>query len=93
MIFLIPHKELDGSLLVSTKVDKQRAVMKERSFRIHEDRTVEVLEEWTNVSRLVEQEKQQRKKDKPIVDAVRDAILHGTTLQGADYESLLQSEA
>ena len=39
------------------------------------------MEEWTNVSRLVEQEKQ-RKKDKPIVDAVRDAILHGTTLKG-----------
>ena len=81
MIFLIPHKEPDGSLLVSTKVDKQRSEMKERSFRIHEDRTVEVLEEWTNVSRLVEQEKQ-RKKDKPIVDAIRDAILHGTTLKG-----------
>ena len=81
MIFLIPHKELDGSLLVSTKVEKQRAVMKERSFRIHEDRTVEVLEEWTNVSRLVEQEKQ-RKKDRPLVEAIRNAILHGTTLKG-----------
>ena len=43
-------------MLVSTKVDKQRAVMKEQSFRIHEDRTVEVLEEWTNVGRLVNRE-------------------------------------
>ena len=81
MIFLIPHKEPEGSLLVSTKIDKQRALMKERSFRIHEDRTVEVLEEWTNVSRLVEQEKR-RKKDEPIVAAIRNAILQGIILKG-----------
>ncbi|MDT8311887.1 MAG: hypothetical protein RQ732_10610, partial [Methylophaga sp.] len=73
MIYLIPKKNDDGSMTVSTKPDKVRGSFKPLTFNISSDRRVSLADEFVDVidamryEHLVEE-------DEPIIQAIHEAI-------------------
>lgn len=76
LIYLIPKKNEDGSMTVSTDPDKIRGAFQPITFTITADRQVTPCAEFVDVA-AVKQADQQREKDETIIEAIREAILAG----------------
>jgi len=73
LIYLIPQKRDDGSMLVSTLPDKVRADIKPITFEIGADRRVKLLDEYVNVMEDMRQSVQQDK-DHDAIERIFEAI-------------------
>lgn len=73
MIYLIPKKNDDGSMTVSTKPDKVRGTFQPLTFNVSPDRQVSLADEFVDVIDSVRRE-QQAKEDEPIIQAINEAI-------------------
>lgn len=80
LIYLIPEKQPDGSLIVSTKPDKVRGAFKPVSFVISPDRYVKPLERYVDTA-LSTKEKLQTEKDDTVIDLIFAAIKSGKLKQ------------
>jgi hypothetical protein len=73
MIYLVPVKNQDGSLTVSTIPDKVRGTFEPISFHISKDRAVTIESDY--VDTLEERRAMANfEKDEPVIDAITDAI-------------------
>ena len=80
LIYLIPQKHDDGSMIVTTKPDKQRGSFKPISFNISKNREVTRLDEPVDtISSNKIQEDLNR--DKPIINAINSVLSVGSTNQ------------
>jgi hypothetical protein len=73
LIYLIPEKQLDGSMTVSTEPDKTRAQIERMTFRISADRQVTRMEHFEDVA----QRKALRKRmdvDQEAIERITEAI-------------------
>jgi len=73
LIYLIPKKNNDASMTVSTEPDKTRGKFKPISFKITPDREVIPLDDFIDVADI-NQKEQQREEDSPIIDLITEAI-------------------
>ncbi len=73
LIYLIPKKNDDGTMTVSTEPDKIRGKFKPISFTITPDRDVIPLDEFIDVADM-KQIQLQREKDNPVIELVIEAI-------------------
>jgi hypothetical protein len=74
LIYLIPIKNEDGTLTVSTDIDKQRAVnLKNITFIIGADRSVTIKNEFINTINL-NQVKHNLKRDQPILEFIESQV-------------------
>lgn len=73
LIYLIPKKNDDGSMTVSTEPDKVRGTFKPMTFNISPDRHVSLADEFVDI---IEANKMQRQleDDETIIQAVNEAI-------------------
>jgi len=76
LVYLIPHKQEDGSILVSTDPDKKRCDMDKMTFIISPDRTVSRKEQFVDTLKVRNAEKQ-TKEDDYCVGIIKDAIKSG----------------
>lgn len=76
LIYLIPKKNPDGSMTVSSKPDKKRGKFQPITFEITPDREVSLSTEFVDVASVRKIERQQEE-DAPIIEAVTDAINGG----------------
>jgi len=76
LIYLIPHKNPDGSMTVSTLPDKIRGNFRPISFKISADRDVKLLEEFIDTKSQVQQQKK-LEKDREVIEAINSAIDQG----------------
>ena len=87
MIFLIPQKMPDGSMLVSTQPNKVRGSFDRLTFNISADRQVEQQGEFVDVARMKWEEDQQEK-DRECIDAVLDELRLGDRIQTQIYTAV-----
>ena len=73
LIYLIPVKNEDGTMTVSTEADKIRAKVKNMSFSISADSEVSVLDGYVDTLSIVH-EQHQYKEDESIIDFVQSQI-------------------
>jgi len=73
LIYLIPQKRDNGSMLVSTLPDKVRADIKPITFEIGADRRVRLLDQYVNVAEDMKQSIQQDK-DHDAIERIFEAI-------------------
>ena len=73
MIYLIPKKNDDGSMTVSTLPDKVRGTFKPITFHISADRKVSLNDGFVDVISANQTEKQQEK-DETVIEAITEAI-------------------
>jgi len=76
MIYMMPKKNDDGSMTVSTKPDKVRGDYKPITFEISPDRQVTVLETFIDVASITQAE-EQRENDATVIEAITEAIKVG----------------
>lgn len=76
MIYLEPHENPDGSLTVSSRRDKARALIKPFTWTIHRDRTVTRESDYVDVLANVKQAAM-RERDEPVIEAVMDVLSVG----------------
>ena len=81
LIYLIPKKNADGSLTVSTDPDKKRGNHRPITFEISPDRRVRLLDEYIDTAAA---RKGQAKfsKDRNSIELIRGAIAKGKVNQG-----------
>ncbi len=80
LIYLIPEKRPDGSMIVSTKPDKVRGAFQPISFEITPEREVIELDDYRDTSTAVHLQIQ-REQDGPVIDAICEAIRDGKLKQ------------
>jgi hypothetical protein len=73
LIYLIPDKRPDGSMLVSAEPDKQRAALEKVTFEISPQRTVKRLDDYHDIA-AQKQRKTQRLRDQDIIEVVIQAL-------------------
>jgi len=73
MIYLIPNKNEDGSMTVSTNPDKVRGTFTPMTFQISPDRKVSLSDEFIDVIKI-NHAQIQRDKDDTIIQAITEAI-------------------
>lgn len=73
LIYLIPKKNDDGSMTVSTEPDKVRGTFEPITFNITADRQVSLADEFIDVAEANRRSKQ-LKEDESIIQAVTEAI-------------------
>ncbi len=79
LIYMIPHRESDGRIIVSTEPDKVRASFKPLTFTIARDRTV-TQTDYVDTAALGAADLQ-REKAAPVIEAVSAALSNGITSQ------------
>lgn len=79
LVYLLPKKNPDGSLTVSTEPDKQRAALERLTFEISADRIVSAAEYVDVASSIVEEF--QLEKDSPDIEAITEALQTGLAKQ------------
>lgn len=78
LIYLIPIKNPDGSLTVSTDIDKDRADgLKNMTFIINADRTIMVKDEFINTIEI-KKSRMNLAKDQPILEFIESVIKYGS---------------
>lgn len=80
LVYLIPQKNDDKSMIVTTMPDKQRGSFKPISFRIASDRTVKILGDFVDTIAANKQAKLMQK-DEPLINAIKAAIEANNTSQ------------
>jgi hypothetical protein len=80
LIYLVPQRNDDKSMIVTTVPDKQRGSFKPISFNIAADRTVTILGDAIDTI-AANKEANVVIKDEPIINAIRAAIDAGNTSQ------------
>lgn len=80
LIYLVSEKNPDGSLVVSTKIDKSRAPITDMTFNISPDREVTILENHQDIVAL-KAARLQISEDGPTIEAIREALESGETKQ------------
>ncbi len=80
LIYLIPKKNDDGSMTVSTNPDKVRGSFKPITFTISAEREVFQSEEYVDVAKIQKVTCQQEQ-DEPAIEAISDALQSGKTKQ------------
>ncbi len=80
LIYLIPKKNADGSLTVSTNPDKKRGSHQPITFEISPERCVQLSDSYVDTAgaRKAQGEFGQ---DKELIDIILDAIAHGKVIQ------------
>lgn len=80
LIYLIPKKNADGSLTVSTEPDKKRGDHKPITFEINPERRVRLSDSYVDTAGA---RKAQAEfwRNKESIDTVRDVIAHGKVIQ------------
>lgn len=73
LIYLIPVKNPDGSMTVSTMIDKSRAALEETTFQIDANRTVSVLESHVDTYAIA-RHKKSLEADSDAIAFITDAI-------------------
>ncbi|MDO8908997.1 MAG: AAA family ATPase [Pseudohongiella sp.] len=73
LIYLIPDKRPDGSMLVSAEPDKQRAALEKVTFEISPQRKVKRLDEYHDIA-AEKQRMTQRERDQDIIERITEAI-------------------
>ncbi len=76
LIYLVPNKNKDGSMTVSTKPDKVRGSFQPITFNISPNREVTLSDDYVDVLTL-NKTKRQREKDKVNIEAIIEAIKCG----------------
>jgi len=87
MIYLIPMKNPDGSLTVSTAPDKVRGDFKPITFDISKDREVKLRDEFVD-TQSSQKLADRIKEDQPLIDLVNGAIDAGFTTQKSIVDSI-----
>lgn len=85
LIYLVPKRNEDKSMVVTTMPDKQRGSFEPISFNITSDRTVSVLGDVIDTLAANKFAKEVEK-DRPIIDAIKSAIEAGNSTQKAIIE-------
>ena len=80
LIYLIPKKNADGTLTVSTDPDKVRADVKPITFEIDPDRNVRRLDAYVDTA-AVKCAETQREKDETVIEAICETIRAGKAKQ------------
>jgi len=80
LIYLEAKDEGDGTLLVSTRLDKVRADIEPISFSIDKERNVLQMGDFVDVQKQMSAESQ-RKTDQPVIDLIIEAINASHTKQ------------
>ena len=80
LIYLIPEKNPDGSMVVTTEPDKKRGDFEKITFKIDKDRNVTLLDDVVDTAKLREYQ-EKIKRDQAYIDAVNEAINNGSTSQ------------
>ncbi len=80
LIYLIPQKNPDGSMTVSTEPDKTRGKFQNITFQISPDREVTRLDSFYDVA-TARKQAVQREQDEPTIEAINSAIAKGNTKQ------------
>lgn len=76
MIFFEPKENSDGSLTVSTRRDKSRALIGKFTWTIHRDRTVTQESDYVDV--LADSRREaMREKDQPVLEAITELLASG----------------
>jgi hypothetical protein len=73
LIYLMPKKNEDGSMTVSTEPDKVRGTFEPITFEISPDREVTALDTFVDVA-SIKQVEAQREKDATVIEAITEAI-------------------
>lgn len=73
MIYLIPQKNPDGSMTVSTEPDKVRGKFSPVTFTISPDRQVSIADRYIDVANENRMRKQ-LEEDEPVIQAINEAI-------------------
>ena len=81
MIYLEHQSNPDGSMTVTTLPDKVRNKFEPTTFIISSDRKVSTSE-YIDI-RALNRDREQRKKDKDVIDAIQEAIHHDQHTNGA----------
>jgi KaiC/GvpD/RAD55 family RecA-like ATPase len=76
LIYLIPEKRTDGSMVISTKPDKVRGAFHPISFEISASRQVRPLDVYVNTI-LSLKDKAQTEKDATVIEVITEAIQDG----------------
>jgi len=76
LIYLIPEKRADGSMVISTKPDKVRGAFTPISFEVTASRQVRSLDSYVDTA-LSRKEKEQTEKDATVIEAITEAIQDG----------------
>lgn len=76
MIYMIPKKNDDGSMTVSTDPDKVRGTFEPITFEISADREVTALDTFIDVAAIKKTENQ-REKDETVIEAITEALEAG----------------
>jgi hypothetical protein len=80
MIYMIPKKNEDGTMTVSTDPDKVRGAFEPITFEIAADREVTALDTFIDVATIKKAE-EQREKDETVIEAILEAIEKGDSKQ------------
>jgi hypothetical protein len=80
LVYLIPKKQDDGGLIVSTQPDKARGRFRPITFRITPDREVSRLDDFIDVVAMRRAERQ-REEDSTVIEAITAAIRAGNDRQ------------
>lgn len=76
LIYLIPEKNPDGSLTVSTQPDKVRGKFKPITFEISPERKVKLADEYVDVA-AIKTQKAREEADAFVIESITDAIRTG----------------
>ncbi|MEJ1391468.1 MAG: AAA family ATPase [Candidatus Sedimenticola sp. (ex Thyasira tokunagai)] len=82
LIYLIPEKQPDSSMIVSTKPDKVRGAFTPISFELSPQREVKRLESYVDTAASVSQARQMEK-DATVIEAITESIQKGQFKQSA----------
>jgi len=80
LIYLIPEKRADGSMVISTKPDKVRGAFKPISFEVTASRQVKSLNDYVDTA-LSRKEKEQVEKDAILIELITESIKSGKLKQ------------
>lgn len=80
LIYLIPDKKPDGSMVVSTKPDKVRGAFEPISFEISATREVRQLGQFVDTAQL-SKDKAQLEKDASVIELISEALIDGKPTQ------------
>lgn len=80
LIYLIPHKNDDGSMIVTTDPDKVRGKFKPVTFEIDSDRNVSLKDEYVDTAKI-NIETVQVVKDKQAIKIIDAALNNGVQIQ------------
>lgn len=91
LIYLIPIKNPDGSLTVSTEIDKDRARgLKNMTFIINADRSISIKDGFVNTLEI-RKLKVDLTKDQPLLEFIESVIKHGSKTM-TEIQTLGKSE-